>query len=170
MSGHSLFVVGGARSGKSRYAQARAEAVDGRHVFIATAQAFDAEMHDRIARHRAERDARWHTVEASVDLAAAITAYDQPDSVILIDCLTLWVSNLLMADADVTRAVEDLRHTIQLFRGTSILVSNEVGMGIVPDNPLARQFRDDAGRTNQLIAAAASEVQLVVAGLPMKVK
>lgn len=170
MSGRSLFVLGGARSGKSRYAQARAEAVDGRHVFIATAQAFDTEMLDRIARHRTERDERWHTVEAPVDLISAVVEFDQPDSVILIDCLTLWVSNLILAEADVSRAAEDLRYAIHRFRGTSILVSNEVGMSIVPDNPLARQFRDEAGRTNQVIATAVKEVQLLVAGLPMKVK
>src|SRR5690606_31505939 len=104
MTGRSLFVLGGARSGKSRYAQARAEAIAGRHIFIATAQAHDAEMRDRIARHRADRDERWQTVEAPHDLAAAIDAANGADAIVLVDCLTIWISNLMLAEADTEAA------------------------------------------------------------------
>jgi adenosylcobinamide kinase/adenosylcobinamide-phosphate guanylyltransferase len=170
LSPHTLFVLGGARSGKSRYAQARAEAVDGRRIFVATAEAHDDEMRDRIARHRADRDARWRTVEAPIHLPAAIEALGRPDAVVLVDCLTLWISNLLLADADVAEAAEDLRDAIRRFEGYLVLVANEAGLGIVPDNALARRFRDEAGRANQMVAASADEVQIVFAGLPQRLK
>lgn len=170
MTGHSLFVLGGARSGKSRYAQARAEALDGRHIYIATAEAHDDEMLGRIARHREERDGRWRTVEAALDLPAAIDALSEPDSVVLVDCLTLWVTNLILAERDIATATEELCDAIQRFEGRLILVANEVGFGIVPDNALARRFRDEAGRTNQMVAAAANEVQIIFAGLPLRLK
>lgn len=166
MTPHHLFVLGGARSGKSRYAQQRAEALAGRHVFIATAEASDDEMRDRIARHRADRDARWTTIDAPHELPAAIRAQG-PDTVLLVDCLTLWTSNLLLASRDIDTATDDLVAAIAAFEGRLILVANETGMGIVPDNALARRFRDAAGRVNQAVAAAAHEVVLVVAGLPM---
>lgn len=166
----SLLVLGGARSGKSRYAQQRAEALEGRHVFIATAEAWDNEMRDRIARHRADRDARWTTVDAPYELPAAIREGNQNDTVLLVDCLTLWASNLLLAERDIEAATADLVTAINAFEGTLILVANEVGMGIVPDNILARRFRDAAGRINQAVAAAAHEVTLVVAGLPLQLK
>ncbi|MBQ1498372.1 MAG: bifunctional adenosylcobinamide kinase/adenosylcobinamide-phosphate guanylyltransferase [Sphingomonas sp.] len=165
-----LFVLGGARSGKSRYAQQRAEALAGRHVFIATAEAWDAEMAERIARHRADRDTRWETVDAPRDLAAALDAASGTGAVVLVDCLTLWASNLLLADADMEEATDELRAAIARFDGGLILVANETGFGIVPDNALARRFRDAAGRINQAVAATADEVMLVVAGLPMRVK
>lgn len=170
MSGTTLFVIGGARSGKSRYAQARAEAAGGDPVFIATAEAFDDEMRERIARHRADRDARWTTVEAPRDLPAAIDALSGRDAVVLVDCLTLWVSNLLLADADISRTGQQLCDTIARFDGVLILVANEVGLGIVPDNALARRFRDAAGLLNQSVAAAAQEVVLLTAGLPLTLK
>lgn len=165
-----LFVLGGARSGKSRYAQQRAEALPGRHLFIATAEAWDAEMAERIARHRADRDARWETVDAPRDLAAALDAASGTWAVALVDCLTLWASNLLLADADMEQATDGLCAAIARFDGRLILVANETGLGIVPDNALARRFRDAAGRINQAVAAVADEVMLVVAGLPMRVK
>ena len=170
MTGSSLFVLGGARSGKSRYAQARAEALGGRPVFVATAEALDDEMQGRIARHRADRDARWTTVEAPRDLPAAIDALNASEAVVLVDCLTLWLSNLLLADADVARAGAELCDAIGRFEGHLILVSNEVGLGIVPDNALARRFGDEAGRLNQAVAAAADEVVLLTAGLPLALK
>ena len=170
MSGASLFVIGGARSGKSRYAQARAEAAGGDPVFVATAEAFDDEMRDRIARHKADRDARWSTVEAPRELPAAIDALSGGEAVVLVDCLTLWVSNLLLADADIARAGQQLCDAIGRFEGTLILVANEVGLGIVPDNALARAFRDAAGQLNQSVAATAAEVVLVTAGLPLTLK
>jgi adenosylcobinamide kinase/adenosylcobinamide-phosphate guanylyltransferase len=170
MTSHSLFVLGGARSGKSRYAQQRAEALAGRHVFIATAEAYDDEMRDRIARHRADRDARWSTVDAPRDLAAAIDAQSGSGNVVLVDCLTLWLTNIVLADRDIEPAANLLCASIGNFVGQLILVSNEVGFGIVPDNALARRFRDLAGRLNQQVAGTTNEVQLVVAGLPMRVK
>lgn len=170
MSRHSLFVLGGARSGKSRYAQNRAEAVTGRHIFVATAQANDDEMRERIARHQADRDARWQTVEAPHDLAAAIRGANHPDAVLVVDCLTLWLSNLIFAEADIEPAVGQLCAAIDSFDGHLILVANDVGLGIVPENALARRFRDDAGRTNQAVAKVAAEVQIVFAGLPQRLK
>ncbi|MGQ2933872.1 MAG: bifunctional adenosylcobinamide kinase/adenosylcobinamide-phosphate guanylyltransferase [Sphingopyxis sp.] len=170
MSGSSLFVLGGARSGKSRYAQARTEAAGGSPVFVATAEAFDDEMHERIARHQADRDARWRTVEAPRDLPAAIDALNSREAVVLVDCLTLWVSNLLLADADIPRASRELCAALARFEGTLILVANEVGLGIVPDNALARAFRDAAGQLNQSVAATVDEVVLLTAGLPLTLK
>lgn len=166
----ALFVIGGARSGKSRYAQARAEAMGGSLVFVATAEAFDDEMHARIAQHRADRDARWRAVEAPRDLAAAIGALDDGRAVVLVDCLTLWTSNLLLADADIPAATAELCAAIGRFKGSLILVANEVGLGIVPDNALARRFRDAAGQLNQAVAASADEVVLLTAGLPLTLK
>lgn len=169
MTKPSLFVLGGARSGKSRYAQARAEAFAGKLLFIATAQAFDAEMTDRIAQHRADRGARWATVEAPLDLAGAI-ATAAPDTILLIDCLTLWASNLMFAERDIAHETEKLVAVIRTARSPLILVANEVGLGIVPDNALARRFRDAAGLINQAVAAAADEAVMMVAGLPLWLK
>jgi adenosylcobinamide kinase/adenosylcobinamide-phosphate guanylyltransferase len=170
MTGTRLFVLGGARSGKSRYAQARAEAIAGRHHFVATAEAFDDEMRDRITRHRADRDARWQTVEAPRDLPAVLDALNAPDAVVLVDCLTLWLSNLILADTDLGRTEAELYHAINGFAGHIVLVSNEVGLGIVPANALARRFRDAAGRLNQAVATVAAEVVLLTAGLPLTLK
>ena len=171
MTERVTLVLGGARSGKSRRAQALAEAASvDRRVFIATAQAFDAEMRERIDRHRADRDGRWRTVEAPVDLAAAIALADAPDALLLVDCLTLWTSNLLLADHPLDPALDALCDTLASVRGRVVLVSNEVGWGIVPDNALARRFRDWAGIVNQRVAAAAGRVELVVAGLPVVLK
>ena len=166
----ALFVIGGARSGKSRYAQARTEATGESLVFVATAEAFDDEMRARIAQHRADRDARWRTVEAPRDLAAAIGALDDGRAVVLVDCLTLWTSNLLLADADIPAAAAELCAAIGRFKRSLILVANEVGLGIVPDNALARRFRDAAGQLNQAVAASADEVVLLTAGLPLTLK
>lgn len=170
MTGTSLFVLGGARSGKSRYAQGRAEILAGRHHFVATAEAFDDEMRRRIARHRADRDARWSTVEAPRDLPAVLGALNAPGAVVLVDCLTLWLSNLILADADIELAEEELCYVINQFDGRVILVSNEVGLGIVPANALARRFGDAAGRLNQAVARVADEVVLLTAGLPLTLK
>jgi adenosylcobinamide kinase/adenosylcobinamide-phosphate guanylyltransferase len=166
----SLFVIGGARSGKSRYAQARAEATGLRRIFIATAQALDDEMRERIARHRVDRGLDWETVEAPLDLAEAIAAHSAPNRVLLVDCLTLWVTNLILAARDVPAATDCLTAALAGVKGPLILVSNEVGCGIVPDNALARRFRDEAGTTNRRVAAVADEVQLLVAGLPLRLK
>lgn len=170
MSGLSLFVLGGARSGKSRYAQSRIEACPGRLAYIATGQSFDDEMADRITRHRQDRGPRWITLEEPVDLAGAMEAASRRADAVLVDCLTLWASNLMLADHDIDAATWRLCETLAACECPIALVSNEVGWGIVPDNPLARTFRDVAGRINQHIAAAAREVQLVVAGLPLQLK
>lgn len=163
-------VLGGARSGKSRHAQALAEAEGGPLVFIATAQSFDDEMRERIARHRADRGERWRTVEAPVALAEAVAAADAPGACVLVDCLTLWASNLLLGEEDWPARLDALVAALAAMRGRAILVSNEVGLGIVPDNALARRFRDLAGTINQRLAAAAGEVDLVVAGIVVPVK
>ena len=170
MTGTRLFVLGGARSGKSRYAQARAEMLAGRHHFVATAEAFDDEMRERIARHQADRDTRWSTVEAPRDLPSALDALTAPDAVVLVDCLTLWLSNLILIDADIDQAEAELRQIINGFAGHIFVVSNEVGLGIVPANALARRFGDAAGRLNQAVAAVADEVVLLTAGLPLTLK
>ena len=161
-------VLGGARSGKTRFALAAAERTAANLVMIATAQALDAEMADRIARHRAERDARWRTVEAPLDLPEALRAL-HPGECAVVDCLTLWLSNLMHAERDVEAAGSDL---VDALGGAPdvILVSNEVGWGVVPDNALARRFRDEAGRLHQRLAARADRVVLVVAGLPLTLK
>jgi adenosylcobinamide kinase/adenosylcobinamide-phosphate guanylyltransferase len=166
----SLFVLGGARSGKSRYAQARAEALGMARAYVATAQAFDDEMRDRIARHQADRETGWETIEEPIDLAEAIASHSASDRVIVVDCLTLWTTNLLLAEHDIAAATGNLTDAICAATGPVILVANEVGQGIVPDNPLARRFRDEAGLVNQRVAAAVDEVQLLIAGLPLKLK
>lgn len=166
----SLIVLGGARSGKSRFAQMQAEALPGQLVYIATAQAFDAEMEDRIARHRAVRGPRWCTVDAPLALAGAILAESRPDSVVLVDCLTLWASNLLLCEEDVAAAIAGLTAAIANAPGKIIFVTNEVGLGIVPDNALARRFRDIAGDINQAVAACVDSAIFVAAGLPMVLK
>lgn len=167
-------VLGGARSGKSRHAQMLAEAEGGTLHFIATGQAFDAEMADRIARHQAERGAAWETIEAPTALRETIDAHAAPGKVLLIDCLTLWTSNLLLAEQDIEAATHALCGALDRVRaralGRVILVANEVGLGIVPDNALARRFRDAAGRVNQAVAATADHVVFVAAGLPLTLK
>jgi adenosylcobinamide kinase/adenosylcobinamide-phosphate guanylyltransferase len=165
-----LLVLGGARSGKSRFAQSRAEALTGGLVYLATAQAFDEEMRERIALHRADRGPRWSTVEAPLELAETITACSTPETVVLVDCLTLWASNLILAERDMAAATEGLVRAVSAARGPVIMVANEVGLGIVPDNALARRFRDLAGRINQEMAAAADEVVVMFAGLPLVLK
>lgn len=166
----SLLVLGGARSGKSRHAQAWCEAAPGRLAYIATAQAFDDEMTERIARHRADRDARWRTMEAPVDLPEAIRAAAKEADAILVDCLTLWLSNLLLAEKDIAGASAALVEAVRGCPVPIVLVSNEVGLSIVPDNALARRFRDEAGWLNQTVAGACERVVLVAAGLPLVLK
>lgn len=164
------FFLGGARSGKSRLAQQLAEAQSGALVYLATGQAFDAEMADRIQRHRADRGPRWRTVDCPLELPAAIAREAVTGNVVLVDCLTLWSSNLLLADADASAAANDLLAAVAAAKGLIILVSNEVGLGIVPDNALARRFRDDVGRLHQAVAALADAVHFVAAGLSLRLK
>ncbi len=168
--GRSLLVLGGARSGKSRYAQDAAEASLAELVFIATGQAFDDEMTSRIARHQSDRDARWRTIEEPIDLAGAIASEDADGKTLLIDCLTLWASNLLLTDENADVRINELVSSIGQARSRLIFVANEVGLGIVPDNALARRFRDLAGTINQRIAAECTGVVFVISGIPMWVK
>ena len=162
-------ITGGARSGKSRHAEARARACPGRPVYIATAEALDAEMEERIARHRARRGNDWIECEVPLDLVQALTDTDGGGAR-LVDCLTLWLSNLLHAGRNWSEEAALLTDALGRQRSPVILVTNEVGLGIVPGNALARSFRDAAGLLNQNVAAVADEVEFVVAGLPMKVK
>ncbi|MBL8446408.1 MAG: bifunctional adenosylcobinamide kinase/adenosylcobinamide-phosphate guanylyltransferase [Zoogloeaceae bacterium] len=175
-------ILGGARSGKSRLAEVRA-AADGRPVtVIATAEALDAEMALRIARHRADRPPHWRTLEAPRGLAAILDREAAPDRCLIVDCLTLWLANL-MDGADVLREPHDLSHlpalaeereallkTLPALPGRVLLVANEVGLGLVPETPLGRLFRDEAGRLNQQVAALAERVTFVAAGLPLALK
>ena len=163
----ATLILGGARSGKTTHALRLAEASTGGLVMIATAQALDDEMTERIARHQAERGPRWRTLEAPLDPAGAL-AQVRADEAAVVDCLTLWVSNLMFAEHDIERETKTL--VAALAGREVILVSNEVGLGIVPDNALARRFRDEAGRLNQRIAAAVERVLFIAAGLPLVLK
>lgn len=166
---HLTLVLGGARSGKSRHAEALIEVLPAPWTYIATAQAYDDEMRERIAEHRARRPAGWQTVDAQIDLAGAIAA--QPAGrPILVDCLTLWLTNLILAEHDIATAREALITACERVSAPLVLVGNEVGLGIVPENALARRFRDEAGRLHQALAARAARVVFMVAGLPMQVK
>ncbi|NJM11248.1 MAG: bifunctional adenosylcobinamide kinase/adenosylcobinamide-phosphate guanylyltransferase [Synechococcaceae cyanobacterium SM1_2_3] len=165
------FILGGARSGKSAFAQRQAQASGLHVIYLATAQAFDAEMTERIARHRAERPADWGLVEEPLALAAALRSHTAPDRCLLVDCLTLWLSNLLAAGDDrLSAEINALLDTIPFLPGHLLLVSNEVGQGIVPANPLARRFRDEAGWLHQAIARCCDRTTFVIAGLPLTLK
>ncbi len=167
-SARLTLVLGGARSGKSRHAEALVTALPGPWVYVATAQAFDAEMVSRIEAHRAARVAGWRTVDAPVELAAALDAAGAAP--VLVDCLTLWLTNVMLGGHDVPAASESLLVALARRVAPTVLVGNEVGLGIVPDNALARAFRDEAGRLHQALAARADRVLFMVAGLPMTVK
>jgi adenosylcobinamide kinase/adenosylcobinamide-phosphate guanylyltransferase len=164
-----ILITGGARSGKSVRAEARALSFPGKPVYIATAEALDAEMRERIANHRARRGGAWLERETPLELVTALPETDGGGAR-LVDCLTLWLSNLLHAGRDWRREAAALADALGNQKSPVVLVTNEVGLGIVPDNSLARQFRDAAGIVNQMIARTASEVEFVVAGLPMRVK
>ena len=163
-------VFGGARSGKSAYAESLVEELGG-GIYIATAEIFDEEMEERVALHRERRGDIWTaTIEEPIDLAGAIARHADFNSVLLVDCLTLWLSNLMAAEKDIEEETEALAHALANAAGHVVLVSNEVGQGIVPDNKLAREFRDHAGRLNQRIAQVAHKVVFIAAGLPLILK
>ena len=163
-------VLGGARSGKSRFAEALVAAHVGRRVYLATAEAKDSEMAARIREHRARRGVAWVTVEEPLDLVAALSRERGGGSAVLVDCLTLWISNLMSAGRDVPGEATRLVDSLPRLGAPVVVVANEVGLGIVPDNALARRFRDEAGRLNQAVAAAAQRVYFLAAGLPMILK
>ena len=162
-------VLGGARSGKSAYAEAlAAEAASA--LYLATAQAHDAEMVERIRHHRERRGRRWTTVEEPIALVTALKQHAQPDRPVVVDCLTLWLSNLMAAGRDVDDETARLVEGLADPAGPVVLVANEVGLGIVPETPLGREFRDHAGRLNQAVARIADRVVFVVAALPLVLK
>ena len=161
-------ILGGARSGKSALAECLARASGDDVTYIATSRAGDGEMSARIAHHRAQRPAHWHTVEEALLLADAIRSACSAGRTVLVDCLTLWLTNLLLGEADLAAASEALVAALADAPGPVVLVSNEVGFGIVPDNALARRFRDAQGMLNQRLARVCDATDLVVAGLPMR--
>jgi adenosylcobinamide kinase/adenosylcobinamide-phosphate guanylyltransferase len=172
MATQIILITGGARSGKSIYAEQRAAALGSRRLYVATAEPKDEEMTRRISEHKSRRGNEWATIEEPVELGEALLAQRSRTDCALVDCLTLWLSNLLLR-RDEKYAEDKVKELIEILPRLNfhlVLVTNEVGWGIVPDNMLARQFRDLAGWANQQIAAAANEVVLTVAGVPMIVK
>jgi adenosylcobinamide kinase/adenosylcobinamide-phosphate guanylyltransferase len=170
MTARSLLVIGGARSGKSAYAQQLAEAHGSERLYLATATPGDEEMAVRIARHQADRGQGWTTLEEPLEVARALVVEARPGRVIVVDCLTLWLSNLMFEARDPAPAIAGLADSIAALAGPAILVSNEVGMGLVPDHKLGREFRDWQGRANREIARACDGVIFVAAGLPLQLK
>lgn len=169
---HATLVLGGARSGKSKYAEDLVEGSDasGGLVYLATAQAYDTEMHDRITIHQRRRGDRWSTMDVPLDLNMALKSDACCSRAVLVDCLTLWITNLMMAGKNVSREIDELCVTIPTLTARVVFVSNEVGQGIVPDNEMAREFRDHAGQAHQRLAAVCDRVVFVTAGLPQILK
>lgn len=164
-------VLGGARSGKSRFAERLiADSTATRRIYLATATAGDTEMAERIAHHRARRAADWQTIEAPLALDDTLAQHAAADSALLVDCLTLWLSNLMHAGRDVDHETARLVAVLRQVPGDVVLVSNEVGLGLVPETPLGRAFRDAQGRLNQAVAEVAGRVAFVAAGLPLWLK
>jgi adenosylcobinamide kinase/adenosylcobinamide-phosphate guanylyltransferase len=167
------FITGGARSGKSAFAEKLANSLAGRRAYVATAQALDEEMAARIAKHRHDRGSVWDTYEEPLAVAELLQKLSGRYDLVLLDCLTLWLSNVMAhsdSDGSVMNSADALVAAVRNFQGVCIIVSNEVGLGIVPDNPLARKFRDWAGMLNQNMARASDEVYFTAAGIPMKIK
>ena len=167
---HSLLVFSGARSGKSVFAEERCSAEVGEKIYLATAQAYDEEMQSRIQQHQDRRGDDWKLLEEPLELVAALEGNAAAGRTILVDCVTLWLSNLMMKDGDVAGEVARLSDILPTLAGNVVLVTNEVGLGIVPDNALARAFRDEAGLANQMLADTCDEVVFMAAGLPMWLK
>ncbi|HRE20964.1 MAG TPA: bifunctional adenosylcobinamide kinase/adenosylcobinamide-phosphate guanylyltransferase [Rhabdaerophilum sp.] len=171
MNPRTTLYIGGARSGKSRLAEDAARASGLALRYIATAAPGDAEMVERIAHHRKKREGfGWETTEAFYNLPEAIVAQSRPDTVVLVDCLTLWLTNIMLVERDIALAREALIAAIDVVPGPVHLVSNEVGLGLVPETPLGRAFRDEQGRLNRKIAAVVPNVVFVAAGLPLLMK
>jgi adenosylcobinamide kinase/adenosylcobinamide-phosphate guanylyltransferase len=169
MNRHCL-VLGGARSGKSRYAETLAKPHAGDCIYIATAEPGDEEMQARITHHRTRRGGGWRTIEEPVKLLHTLRKEASRERFILVDCVTLWVSNLLLEGRPVQVHVDELCNALPELEAGIVFVSNEVGLGIVPENSLARRFRDEAGLANQKLAAACAEVVFMAAGVPLKLK
>jgi adenosylcobinamide kinase/adenosylcobinamide-phosphate guanylyltransferase len=169
-----MLVLGGAKSGKSSFALSVCSSLNKKRIFLATAQALDQEMEERIRRHKVERGSGWRTIEEPLKVAETIGSLDSKDTIILLDCLTLWLNNLYMEHEEdqetIDEAIDNLARQLADIRGAVVVVSNEVGMGIVPDNQLSRTYRDTAGYMNQRIARLAGKVVTVLAGLPLVLK
>ena len=166
----TTLVLGGARSGKSRYAETLVRNSGFERIYLATAAIGDGEMADRIASHRQDRGPDWLTIEEEFHLAGTLAREARPGRAILVDCLTLWLSNLMLADRDIPAATAELCRLLPSLPCPVVFVSNEVGMGLVPDTPLGRRFRDAQGRLNQAVAVAVPSVVFVAAGLPLTLK
>ena len=167
---HSTLILGGARSGKSAHAEALALACGLEPVYLATAEPRDSEMTARIAAHQRQRGPAWRTVDAPVELSSTLADQCTPGTVVLVDCLTLWLSNIMAADRNPTVEIENLCTIATDLPGHIVFVANEVGLGIVPDNPMARAFRDHAGILNQQLAASVDKAVFIAAGLPITLK
>ena len=172
MSGapQTVLVLGGARSGKSAFGERMIAASGLERVYVATSQIHDDEMRERVDQHKARRGPEWTTVEEADDLEGALLREARQGRAVLVDCLTLWVTNLMMAEADISARAANLCAALEKTESPVVLISNEVGLGIVPDNAMARAFRDHAGRLHQDIAAVADNVYFIAAGLPLKLK
>ncbi|WP_339631674.1 bifunctional adenosylcobinamide kinase/adenosylcobinamide-phosphate guanylyltransferase [uncultured Sneathiella sp.] len=170
MSDDIILVLGGARSGKSRFAEDLVINQRANRIYLATAESYDSEMDDRIRQHQQDRGASWMTIEEPLKLADALKAHSRNDNIVLVDCLTLWLSNLMGRDSPIDAEFDNLIAAIEELSGPVVFVSNEVGQGIVPDNALARAFRDHAGRLHQRLAEISKEVYFITAGLPQKLK
>ncbi len=166
----AALVHGGARSGKSRYGEGLVTGTTGNLVYVATAEARDDEMSERIAHHQNRRGPKWRLIEEPLDLPGVLRNQVQSDDVVLIDCLTLWLGNLMEAERDIASATSDLLAAVEDCPARLVFISNEVGQGIVPDNAMARQFRDEAGWLHQSLAAEIDAVIAVMAGLPLILK
>ena len=163
-------ILGGARSGKSGYGESIAKQTDLDVIYVATAQAHDQEMSERIAQHQLDRPNHWLTIEAPLALAQTIKKHSTPNTVVLVDCLTLGLMNVMHHELDLAEQVDALLATLEQAQGTVILVSNEISMGVVPMGELSRRYVDNLGRLHQQIAKLAQQVTLMVAGIPMAVK
>lgn len=171
--GKIIFITGGVRSGKSKYAIKLAKNTTGKVVFLATGTAKDGEMKKRIKGHRESRPGEWRTMEEAKDIASILLNIRPPCKIVIIDCLTFFISNLLLDGVDEKTILERIKKIVEIIlevNYTTIVVSNEVGGGIVPDNELGRRFRDVVGLANQIMASSAQEVYLVVSGMPIKIK
>jgi len=164
------FIIGGARSGKSSFAMSEALKLKGRKAYIASAEALDGEMKERIKKHRKDRGDGWDTYEEPIRISEVLKKIEGQYSVILLDCLTLWLSNLMLSNLDMEKEIDLFCSSLFTVHCSLFIVSNEVGMGIVPENEMARRFRDVAGMLNQRVAEIADEVFMVVAGIPVKIR
>jgi adenosylcobinamide kinase/adenosylcobinamide-phosphate guanylyltransferase len=170
IEGRTHLVLGGARSGKTAYGLKLASNSGLEKCMVATAEAFDPEMKQRIALHRAERDETWRVWEEPIDLTAVLDEIARPDRIVVVDCLTIWLSNLLLKEMDHASEVARLAAWVREKPFPLVLISNELGMGLVPETSLGRAFRDSHGRMNQTLAAACDQVTFVAAGLPLVLK